>query len=140
MFNGSCCCGNINYMAKGDPIIVAHCHCIDCKKRSGAGHTTGVMFAEKDFTVKGTLSEYQQDGEAGRTTTHFFCTRCGSPIYGKNTEMIGFVTLSAGTLEDGNLIELQVVIFAKYRNHWDKIDSKLEIFDDMPDWKPESGA
>ena len=49
------------------------------------------------------------------------------------------MTLSAGTLEDPNSIKPQVVVFAKNRNHWDVMDSTLETFDDMPDWKPEIG-
>ena len=50
--------------------------------------------------------------------------------------MLGVVTVSAGTLEDPNLVEPQVIVFAKDRNNWDLMDSSLEAFDDMPDWKP----
>ena len=139
MFRGSCCCGHVKYEIEGEPIVVAHCHCIDCQKRSGAGHTTGAMFLEKNFTVEGMLSKFDQVTDQGKTTTHFFCTHCGSQLYGKNTEMPEVVTVSAGTLEDPNAVEPEVAVFDKNRNHWDKMDGSLETHDDMPDWKPDLG-
>lgn len=140
MFKGSCFCGDVKYEVKGEPIIVAHCHCGDCQKRSGAGHSTGVMFLEKSFSIKGRLSKFTHVADSGKKTTHFFCTKCGSPLFGKNSEMAGVIALSAGTLEDPNSIKPQVAVFAKYKNHWDVMDSSLETFDDMPDWKPEFGV
>lgn len=140
MFIGSCFCGTVKYEIEGEPIIVAHCHCIDCQKRTGAGHTTGAMFLEENFKIKGKLSKFNHVDNGGKTTTHFFCTHCGSPLFGKNTERPGMMTVSAGTLENPNLIKPQVAVFAKFKNHWDVMDSSLESFDDMPDWKPELGA
>ena len=88
----------------------------------------------------GTLSKFDHVADNGKTTTHFFCTNCGSPLFGKNTKMVGVMTVSVGTLEDPNLIKPQVAVFAKFRNHWDTMDSSLETFNDMPDWKPEFGV
>jgi hypothetical protein len=140
LFKGSCLCGGVKYEIKGEPIIVAHCHCIDCQKRSGAGHSTGAMFLEENFDVKGSPSKFNYVDTGGKTTTHFFCAHCGSPLFGKNTTMPGVMTVSAGTLELPNSIEPQVAVCAKYKNHWDAMDDSLETFDDMPDWKPEFGA
>ncbi len=140
MFKGSCCCGDVTYEIIGEPVIGAHCHCIDCQKRSGAGHTTGAMFLEENFKIKGTLSKYDQITDGGKKTTHFFCTNCGSQLFGKNAVTVGFMTVSAGTLEDPNLIEPQVAVFAKFKNHWDMMDSSLETFEGMPDWKPKLGV
>ena len=138
LISGSCICGEVKYKIDGKPIVVAHCHCLECQKRSGAGHTTGVMIHEKNFTINGNLSEFSRESEVGKETTHYFCSNCGSPLFGKNTKMTGFVTVSAGTLEDPNSIEPQVVVFAKYRNHWDLMDNSLETYQDMPDWKPDT--
>ena len=139
MLKGSCRCGRVKYEASGEPIVVAHCHCIDCQKRSGAGHTTGAMFLEKNFILQGALSKFSALSEEGKTTTHYFCTECGSPIYGKNTKMPKVVTLSAGTLEEPNKLNPEVTIFSKNKNHWDRMDNSIETYDDMPDWKPKLG-
>ncbi len=34
-----CLCGAVTYEIEGDPMIVAHCHCTDSQRISGAGHT-----------------------------------------------------------------------------------------------------
>lgn len=140
MLKGSCLCGGVKYEIKGEPIIIAHCHCIDCQKKSGAGHTTGAMFFEESFDVKGTPAKFNFVDSGGKATTHIFCAHCGSPLFGKNTKMPGVMTVSAGTLENPNLIKPQVTVCAKNRNHWDMMDGSLETYDDMPDWKPESGV
>ena len=44
MLTGRCLCGECSYAIEGQPVVVAHCHCRDCQRLSGAGHTTGAMF------------------------------------------------------------------------------------------------
>jgi len=46
MRTGKCLCGACSYKIEGDPIIVAICHCADCQRLSGAGHSTGAMYKE----------------------------------------------------------------------------------------------
>lgn len=46
-YTGGCLCGAVRYQISGTPVVVARCHCEECQKVSGAGHTVGVMFAEE---------------------------------------------------------------------------------------------
>jgi hypothetical protein len=134
---GRCLCGSVEYEAEGVPVIVAHCHCEDCQRLTGAGHSSGAMFATSRFRLTGTVREYQLTSDAGNVVTREFCPSCGSPILGRNTGMPGFVTVSLGTLEDSSAFEPGVVVFARNRKPWDTMDASVPTFAAQPQWRPE---
>ena len=82
---GGCLCGAVRYEAEGEPVVVAHCHCEDCQRRSGAGHSTGAMFAADRFRLTGQVAEYKLMSDNGNEVTRVFCPACGSPIFGRNS-------------------------------------------------------
>src|SRR5688572_32718333 len=118
---GRCLCGSVTYSIEGEPVIVAHCHCADCQRLSGSGHTTGAMFRGDQVEVRGAVSEYALNSESGSIVTRSFCAKCGSPLFGRNTRMPAYVTVSVGTFDDPNSVSPQVVIFSRSRRHWDLV-------------------
>ena len=140
MRTGRCLCGKSTYAIEGDPVIVAHCHCEDCQRLSGAGHTTGAMFPESGVRMNGPIASFELVSEAGNQVTRLFCATCGSPLFGKNSAMPGFITATAGTLDRSEELSPQVAIFARNRRPWDAMDSALATFDAQPAWKPTSGV
>lgn len=95
------------------------------------------MFAASDVDVTGTPSTYSLKADSGSTVTRSFCGRCGAPLWGSNTNMPGFMTISAGLFDDPNTLTPQVAIFTRSRAHWDVIDPAVPVFEAQPDWKPE---
>jgi hypothetical protein len=136
MRTGRCLCGGCRYEIEGEPTVVAHCYCLDCQRLSGAGHTTGAMFAEPEVRLRGNVGTFELVSEAGNTVTRLFCATCGSPLFGKNTGMPGFMTVMAGTLDNPDELVAQVAIFARSRRPWDATNSELTTFDAQPAWKP----
>jgi hypothetical protein len=124
----------------GEPVVVAHCHCVDCQRLSGAGHTTGAMFPSGSVVVHGKVAEYALKPKAGSVVTRTFCPVCGSALFGRNTRMPGFVTISVGTLDDPDGVVPQVVVFRRSRRRWDRFDPELPSFETQPDWTPEDGV
>jgi hypothetical protein len=139
MWTGRCLCGACAFTIAGEPIVVAHCHCLDCQRLSGAGHTTGAMFEEAGVTIAGEPATYELVSDAGNTVTRIFCSACGSPLFGKNTGMPGVMTVSVGTLDQADDLTPQVTIFGRTRRHWDAMDPTVQTFDGQPAWKPPSG-
>ena len=139
MLTGKCLCGQCSYTIEGDPVVVAHCHCLDCQRLSGAGHTTGAMFAEEGVTLSGAPTSYALTSENGNTVTRLFCATGGSPLFGTNTGMPGFMTVTLGTLDQSDQLTPQVAIFARARRRWDLIDASVQSFDTQPGWKPADG-
>lgn len=136
MLTGRCLCGACSYGIVGDPIVVAHCHCLDCQKLSGAGHTTGAMFSEEGITIVGDPALFALQSDGGNTVTRLFCATCGSPLFGKNTGMPGVMTVTLGTLDAPDALVPQVAIFARSRRAWDTVDPSVTAFDAQPNWKP----
>lgn len=121
-------------------MVVAHCNCRDCQRLTGTGHSTGAMFAEVGISLTGSVALFSLLSDTGNTVTRLFCSACGSPLFGKNTGMPGFMTVSLGTLDDPNALTPQVAVFARTRPDWDSIDSSIESFDAQPGWKPSDGV
>ncbi len=135
MLTGRCLCGTCSYEIDGDPVVVAQCHCLDCQRITGTGHSTGAMFAESGVRLSGEFSTFSTASEAGNTVTRLFCGTCGSPLYGTNSGAPGFVTVSMGTLNASDHLMPQVAIFTRTRRAWDMNEPDLQ-YEAQPSWAP----
>ncbi len=137
-YTGRCRCGAVSYVADGPPIIVAQCHCKDCRRLSGTGHTVGAMFHSQAVTVHGVLGEFKYMSDKESEVTKAFCKQCGSPIYGTNTRTPDHLTLTLGTMDDASGLDVAVVIFDRDKPHWDQLGVDVVIFEMQPDWTPDN--
>ena len=140
MFTGRCLCGAVTYEIDAEPQVVAHCHCTDCQRISGTGHTTGAMFPADKVVIAGPVAAWTLTAESGNTVTRTFCPRCGSPLHGQNSGMPGWLMIAVGTLDDSDRVTPQVAVFAARRRHWDLVDPSLPTYATQPAWRPESGV
>lgn len=136
-FTGRCLCGDVRYVAEGKPKIVAQCHCEECRRLSGTGHTIGAMFPASAVSVTGKVSEYRYGSEKDSEVTRAFCANCGSPIYGKNTRIPDYLTLTLGLMDNADGLDVEVVIFERDKQHWDQLADGVMSFATQPDWKPD---
>lgn len=137
---GRCLCGSVRFEVDGEPTIVAHCHCEDCQRLTGAGHSTGAMFSTENFRITGELGEYELRSDNGNVVTRVFCPSCGSPIFGRNTGMEGFLTISLGIFDESAGFEPSVIIFARNRKPWDLMDESIATFEAQPIFDPGRAA
>ncbi len=117
-------------------MVVAQCHCEECRRLSGTGHTIGAMFLASGVTLQGAVHTFTYASELGSDVTKAFCGTCGSPVYGTNSRTPDHLTLPLGTMNDATGLDIQVVIFARDKPHWDDLDSNVMSFDTQPDWTP----
>jgi hypothetical protein len=133
---GGCACGAVRYHVQGAPVIVAQCHCDECRKLSGTGHTIGAMFASRNVSITGKLSEFKYTSGVGSEVTRAFCPSCGSPILGRNSASPDNVTLSLGTFDNADDLSIDVVIYQRDQKHWDQLGEDVACFETQPDWRP----
>ena len=138
-YTGGCLCGAISYSVQGPPVVVAQCHCAECRKISGAGHSTGAMFPLSALSLQGDTATFSYTSGAGNTVSKSFCPGCGCPIMGQNSGMSDHVTLTLGSMENAGDLAVQVVIYCRDRPSWDVAGPDAACFETQPGWKPENG-
>jgi hypothetical protein len=76
IIQGGCLCGAVRYEAIGQPFNVTNCHCMDCRRSSGAAFVTWASFRRAEFRF--TQGEPRVVPWAGRLRS--FCAACGTPL------------------------------------------------------------
>jgi hypothetical protein len=129
---GGCHCGAVRYECNADPVIGGHCHCTDCQKLSGSGHTFHVAFPKEAVEVSGEVRTYDHPADSGATVTSSFCPKCGSQLFGRSTSMPDLITIRAANLDDPNVVQPQLVVFTRSARAWDQVPAGLPAFEAMP--------
>jgi hypothetical protein len=82
---GGCMCGAVRFQADGEPLRVGLCHCLTCRRETGAPFGAFVIFPRDRFRVTaGKTSSYASSAELSR----HFCPACGSPVFSEEPDEI----------------------------------------------------
>ncbi len=129
---GSCQCGAVTFEAKGDPMMVMQCHCLNCQKSSGTGHVPFAGFPENQISIKGKTKSYSCKADSGATATTMFCPECGSSMFGNTTSFPGMVAVRLGVMEDSTTFQPQMAVYTKRLRAWDHDLQGAPTFEAMP--------
>ncbi|KQZ78667.1 GFA family protein [Pseudomonas sp. Root562] len=105
-FTGGCLCGNVRIVASGLPYRVGICHCLDCRKHSGALFQASAIFPADAVSIEGETRDY-----AGR----HFCPRCGSSVFGRSGDE---VEVSLGAFDAPNQLKPTYELWTIRRESW----------------------
>ena len=111
---GRCLCGAVRFVATGEPISVAWCHCQSCRRHSGAPVSVFVAFRRDAYTVsEGEITKF--NSSPGRLRG--FCARCGSTLTceGESSPEVHF---HIGAFEEAVRFEPTRHIFPEERLPW----------------------
>ena len=76
---GGCYCGEVRYVAEGDPMMQAQCHCRECQYISGGAPNTFIAMPAAGFTyITGHPKQFTRK-DLARAVTREFCAECGTP-------------------------------------------------------------
>jgi hypothetical protein len=133
MITGSCLCGGVKYTAEGPVVAMARCHCVQCRKASGAEFATNGNVAEDTLRIvsgEELLAHYESSPGKQRV----FCGRCGSPLFKRDDTRPGVVRLRLGCV-DTDLDERPLGhLFVREKPNWS------EITDGLPQHATRPGA
>lgn len=73
---GGCACGAVRFEARGAPKFIANCHCLDCRRASGAAFSTWVGFDTPNVQWRGHRTVHASSPGVQRG----FCAICGTPL------------------------------------------------------------
>jgi hypothetical protein len=93
-------------VARGQPLRVGLCHCLDCRKHHGALFGAYAIFPEDAVSIDGTTSEF-----AGR----HFCPRCGSSVFSRSA---GEIEVHLGALDAPDQLTPTYELWTIRRESW----------------------
>ncbi|OCK97130.1 uncharacterized protein K441DRAFT_656512 [Cenococcum geophilum 1.58] len=151
-FNGQCACGatKIQFqLPKADDIPKqAFCHCLFCKRSTGACFTRNIVVPRSSITFPSEtpkvyyhqLSKPIGDGVPG--LKWHFCSTCGVQLFSESAVLPGQAVVRVGVLDrQDEFREVRMQLFCKRANEWvkDAFESEQGKFDEFPS-KPSAEA
>lgn len=132
IFTGGCACDEIRYEIAGEPVAMVDCQCRDCQRKSGAGHSSYLVFPRAGVKLSGAATHWDMVADSGNVKTRAFCPKCGSPVYVTFRANPGVLAVHAASLDDPSRYKPQFVTYAARGHAWDKLDPALPKFERMP--------
>ncbi len=123
-YEGGCLCGALRYRATKKPIGVAHCHCRNCQRHTGAAFVTSVGFTGDAFSwTKGqpVLYSSSENGQRG------FCSHCGSTVSFHWSDL-GTDWVHAGTLDHPESVTPELHFMTESQVSWIKLNDGLPCY------------
>ena len=123
LVTGACLCGAVRLEAVGPPRRVTHCHCVMCRRATGAVVGTFATWETSAVQFFGNLTRYDSSVVGWRG----FCSNCGSSIcfgYKPRPERI---YVSVGALDTPDAFP------AGFHDHRESRIAWLHLDDDLPD-------
>ena len=97
---GSCYCRSITHSTEYDPMLVFNCHCLACKKLTGASMGTVAVFYESEVKFEGDMKLFQLKGGSGNSVYKYFCENCGCRVMTKVDLIEGLIYVDFGTFDN----------------------------------------
>ena len=127
---GGCYCGNVRYVAEGEPMLQAQCHCRECQYiTGGAPNTFIVMPAAGHKYTKGTPKAFTRS-DLERAVTREFCAECGTHVVTRPQRPV--VVVKVGTLDNPAAIMPKIAIFTIDKQPFHQIPEGMKTFERRP--------
>lgn len=112
---GGCFCGAIRYELRGELGVVSHCHCVHCRRTSGAAFLTWAACEARRFAfTKGTPGYFQSKPEVTRS----FCPSCGTPLTYRHVDSPGSLDVTVGSLDEPGAVAPRDHVFHDRKLPW----------------------
>jgi hypothetical protein len=135
---GGCNCGAVRYEVTEPLVRASYCHCKRCQRRSGAAASAQAHPAPGSFRIVTSGAQLRKWQPPDGPGEKWFCSECGSAIFGANCSRPESIGIRMGTFDDDPGIRPSVRQFVAYAAVWERVpDDGLPRF---PESRHASGA
>lgn len=127
-----CLCGQVTVQATGTPRSTVNCHCLDCRRATGAAFGTVLYFDKEAVRISGDTASFDTQSDRGTTVSRHFCPFCGSQMIVHAASFPKLVGLRAGGIEQSDKVAPQRNVFMASRITSTPVDKTLPGFPGMP--------
>ncbi len=131
-FTGSCLCKAVTYKSNADPLMIANCHCENCRRATGSVFGTILFVPEDQLQFEGEVTHFSHKADSGNTMTKQFCIKCGAQLFGTNSGRPNVAGIRAGTVDDLNIIKPTMNVFTDSMVPSTQLDQDLPSSPKMP--------
>jgi len=129
----SCGCGNLTVTARGEPLQVYACSCLNCQRESGGAFTYSAVFPETAVSIAGERRAWRRVGESKRWVETEFCPTCGTTVLCRIEAWPEAIAISVGCFADPNFAEPETLYWASRRHRWLAFPDGTETMSSQPD-------
>ncbi len=128
---GGCYCGGLRYVADGEPMLKAQCHCRECQYMTGGAPNMFMLMPGNSLSyTKGTPKQFKR-ADLEKPVTREFCPECGTHVATRPQRPV--VVIKVGTLDDPKLFGApQMAIYTCDRQPFHEIPAGLTAFERLP--------
>ncbi|MEO0619932.1 MAG: GFA family protein [Pseudomonadota bacterium] len=124
-YSARCFCGAIRLVADAEPLSVSYCHCVDCRRATGAPVAALAAFASRAVTFSGDPKS-AKGTQPGSTRT--FCPDCGSSLAFHGDYVDDQTFIHIGLFDELNHFVPTHHSYDGERATWLKIDDSCDRF------------
>jgi hypothetical protein len=110
---GGCLCGALRIAIRGKPARTGLCHCMTCRKETGAPFKHFAVFADSAVVIDGASLLWTSPEGSARC----FCPVCGSHVFERMPQS-GEIEINAGVLDEPNHLSPTYEVWCKRRENW----------------------
>ena len=119
---GGCHCGAIRYRLGSMPFDSDFCHCIDCRKATGAPFGVWMDFEQGQVSwLKDQPWQYTSSDKVRRG----FCRDCGTSLTYQHLDHPDYLSLSVSTLDEPEAVSPNYHIYTGQSIAWASVDDRL---------------
>src|SRR3954451_24370600 len=95
-YEGGCFCGRVRYRVSGEPLRSAICHCVSCRRTSGAQSVAWLSFSYRRFSfVVSEPADFRSSDAVSKT----FCQGCGTSLTYRHDEEPDCIDVTTANLD-----------------------------------------
>ena len=125
VYEGGCFCGAVRYRAQSAPGVVTHCHCLHCRRTSGAAFVTWAEFPFSEFSfIKGRPVFFS----SREGVTRSFCQACGTPLTYRNAGTSDRIDVTACSLDEPSAVSPRDHVYYRRKLGWVHLSDGLPVY------------
>ena len=121
---GGCVCGGTRYALLAAPAGLNDCHCVDCRRSTGAPYVTWGSVRPADLKI--TQGKLREVPHAGRLRSFAAC--CGTHLFFRETTTSEWIDVTIASLDDPTAFPPEKSIWTEDKLTWVILDPKLPAF------------